>query len=249
MLLAIGSSHLTAFLTGYHKYRQSHGEPFSLQAVRLASQRYKDLRGSDPSALHDAMRHDIATILRAHNVRGVVSCIGGAVHNVIGLVNDPRPFDLLLPDATTDDTLPGADVLPYDLVAASMRHHMSGHIVLMRILRESVGDRPIFQLSPPQPIADAAEVRARPASFAEAIAERGVAPASLRWKLWRAACLVLAEECAPLAIRLLDVPAGSRDAAGFLREDCRGNDPTHGNDLFGLLQVEQLVHEFGGVPA
>jgi hypothetical protein len=222
-----------------------------LQRLQLQKPVYKPylrMRG-DQVTYNETLRRDLAAAIAAEGVSEIVCCIGGGVHTVVGLVQDPRPFDLLLPGATVDNTVPGTDLLPYDLVAASLRDRSRQHDQLLRLVKQLAGDRPVWQLCPPPPLARDELLLSRPAGFADELNERGLAPSSLRWKLWRTSCDVLKEVCAEVGITCLDVPQESLDHDGFLREDLWGQDPTHGNEHYGVLVIEQLISEVIGVPA
>jgi hypothetical protein len=248
MLLAIGSSHLTALAAGYKEYCGRHSVPFPMQRLQLQNPAYKPFtRMQDRVVIYnEKLRQDIAAAIATPGVRQIVCCIGGAAHNVVGLVNDPRPFDVLLPGATVDDTVADAEVLPYDVVAETVRHRTKMHIDVLRLVKTLADDLPVCQLCPPPPVAREALVLSRPSSFASELEERGLAPASLRWKLWRTYCNMMADVCAELGVTCLDAPDECLDPAGFLREELWGDDPTHANAEYGILVIEQLMAAFAG---
>ncbi len=251
MLLAIGSSHLTALLSGFKLYCRENPAPFELQHLQLQKPVYKPFlrRQGDEIVYNSRLRQDLAAAIAADGVERIVCCIGGAVHTVVGLVNHPRPFDLLLPGSTVDDTAAGADIIAYDLVAASIRRRAAMQVHLLRLVMTLADGLPVVQLCPPPPVARDDLILGSPSGFAAALAEHGEPPAPLRLKLWRTYCNVLAEMCDELGAPCLAAPSRCLDPAGFLREEFWGADPTHANAQYGALVVEQLLHSMAGVPA
>lgn len=244
-VLAIGSSHLTAIARGYRDFCSRHPAPFELASLQLQKPDYRPFSSvqGKRTVYNQNLLEDVRAALADAAIRHVVCAIGGNAHNEIGLVNDPRPFDLLLPGATVDDIRTGAEALPYDVVAASIRQNNTQFLSVLQLVKSLAGDRPVLQLCPPPPIENGELILSRPASFREALERDGISPARLRWKLWRTYCNVLAESCAELGIACLEPPEASIDHAGFLREDLWGSDPTHANQEYGALVIEQLAEK------
>ena len=72
-----------------------------------------------------------------------------------------------------------------------------------------------------------------------AIAELGVAPAGLRFRLWRLASRLFRTEVERLGCLFLAVPAEVKDEEGFLLPELAA-DATHGNAAYADLLIEAL---------
>ncbi len=133
-----------------------------------------------------------------------------------------------------------AEILPARLVRATLLRAHGCAVQLLTALRERVTG-PLIHIEPPPPVPSADHIRAYPGVFAGKIAELGVSPASLRYKLWRLHSAILAELCGKLGIALLPAPADTQDAQGMLAEDCWNPDPTHANAVYGGRVLRDLA--------
>ena len=172
--------------------------------------------------------------------QAVVSCIGGNDHAVFGLLNHPRPFDFVLAGAPDLPLAAGAEILPARLVRATLRARMGVSVQLLTALRHRVPGA-LIHLEPPPPVPSADHIRAHPGVFAGKMAEHGIAPASLRYKLWRLHSAILSDLCRDLGVTLLPVPADTQDADGMLAADAWNPDPTHANAWYGARVLRDLA--------
>lgn len=185
-------------------------------------------------ALADAVREQIT---RHHAL--LVSAAGGNVHMVLGLMRHPRPFDYRLSGEPSPPLDPAAELLPESLVEATLAFEMARDLDRLRALA-ALGI-PLVHLESPPPVASEAFIAdAADAWFRDnGIAHRGVAPAGLRYRLWRLASRIVRRETERLGQRFLPVPARALDEAGFLRLPLAA-DATHGNARYGALLIEAL---------
>ena len=77
--------------------------------------------------------------------------------------------------------------------------------------------------------------------FKGLIAERGVSPALLRFKLWRLHSGLYREACAALGVEFLPVPLEMQDVEGMLVPQAWNPDPTHVNALYGQHVLARLM--------
>ena len=84
-------------------------------------------------------------------------------------------------------------------------------------------------------------VRAFPGLGHELVQTYGVAPASLRHKLWRLHSHLVAEDCHAAGIEFVPAPPGAQDGRGYLAEAAYGDDSTHCNTWYGRRVIEQIV--------
>ena len=250
-VLAIGSSHLVAILAAYKRLQEIGAAPFRLVAIQANEERFRGgpTRMVDGFAINVALAAEVERLSREIRPDHVLASLGGNVHNAVGLVNHPQPFDFLLPESPDEPLHPAAEAIPYALVVATVRARNQHFAAMTRAAHALTGKLPMHQLCSPPPIGDEAHIRAHPGFFGERIEEHGVAPARLRYKLWRAYRAALIAVSDELGIGFLDVPEASMDEHGYLRSDLFGSDPTHGNGRYGRLVLEQVAKLGRSIPA
>jgi hypothetical protein len=186
-------------------------------------------------ALADAIREQID-----RHAPLVASASGGNVHNGFALIRHPRPYDFLLSDEDGPPLDPDAEPVTEALVRAALEAGLERDRVRLREIRRIAGEG-VIQLESPPPLADGTIIAAQADAYFRnrGIAELGVAPAGLRYKIWRLHSRIVAGYCADLGLRFLPAPAGTRDARGFLRPEFAG-DATHGNQDYGEAVIRAL---------
>src|SRR5439155_25855688 len=100
---------------------------------------------------------------------------------------------------------------------------------------------PLIHLESPPPIPSEKHIRAYPSFYEAKIGQRGVAPAVLRYKLWRLHSSLVQEYCRALDITFLPVPPEVQDEERMLCERAWTDDPTHGNAYYGRCVFRQLA--------
>jgi hypothetical protein len=174
-------------------------------------------------------------------LRLVVSTFGGNDHNALGLVNYPgRSFDFVLPEAPDLPLEPNAEVLPVSLIEATLRRRLRPALRLMRLLRQETA-LPIIHLESPPPIPSEEYIRNHPYGFEDLIAEHGVAPATLRYKLWRLHSSIVRDARDELRIRFVPAPRAMQDLDGMLVPDAWSGDPSHANEVYGERLFRQTL--------
>lgn len=241
-LLCVGHSHLRCVreavdgLSANLRHAGIEIDTLVLQQPRMNP----DLTPADPDAEWLTADQQQALLVRARGVDEVLLSVGGNAHIVFGLVEQAEPFDFAQPAAS--GPLPGRRPLPHSLVRAALA--ASGlyrrHGALRRRLR-SLLLGPLAQLESPPPARDDAHIRRHPGFYRELIAERGVAPATLRHKLWRLHSTLVAEDCRAEGIGFIAAPAIAQDGAGYLAASALAEDPTHANAWYGRRLIEQMV--------
>ena len=252
-VLAFGQSHLAALIAGYASLRDK--KRIECTFLALTAEELK------PSLAVGRLDDRIPTAIEAEDPDAVMLAIAGNEHNILGIVNHPRRFDLVLPEAPDLMLDEQAEILPVGLVAASFRTHLENFAFpLLRHIRSAVS-APLYALEAPPPIASgeyiASQVEAkmrkqenRGASpsvlqkkmqFFDALQERGVGRPLLRYKLWRVQSSLLKELCTVLGIKFVPAPVGAQDAEGLLSEPYWGGDATHANAAYGQLVLDDIA--------
>ncbi len=234
----MGRSHLTALWYAWHNQAEAGGPPATPYAhapllrpgqrmdfLQLESTRYEPLFTPEGD-FHPA----VAGAIAASQAEVLVSVLGGNDHSMIGVAAHRPAFDFVLPEEP-DLPLGGqAQLVPAKMLRAELARRIAPHIRALERLRTAAG-RVVHVESPP-PLPEE-HIRRHPAPFADDIAALGVAPALLRYKLWRLHSSLYREACTRLGIDFLPSPPAMRDAAGMMLPFGCHPDATHGNAIYG----------------
>lgn len=168
----------------------------------------------------------------------VLSALGGAVHNMIGLVRHPIPFDVILPD---DENIPideDAVLIPYRILRAAVAHHLQEYLDMIGLVQAAAQGRVFHILAPPPPRDEerlAADVRW---SYFEGLT-REISPAPLRLKLWKIAAALTIAYCSKRGIGIVPPPPSCADEHGYLLSHHYA-DAMHANQEYGALVLDQV---------
>lgn len=239
-ILVIGQSHVAAIRAAAKVRREADPDRPRTRVIHTLEPQYApELAGEGEDAaftpaLVDAIRDQLAR----HDPL-LVSASGGNVHNRFGLIRHPRPYDFLLSGEEAPPLDPEAEPVTEALIRAALEEGLARDRVRLREIGR-IG-RAFIQLESPPPVADGNYIaREADAYFKDrAIAELGVAPRALRYKIWRLHSRIVARYCAELGARFLPVPRETQDEEGFLRPEFAG-DATHGNQAYGEAVIRAL---------
>lgn len=163
-------------------------------------------------------------------------CLGGTEYNLLGLIESAEPFDFM---ADADDSvLPGRKTVPNGLVRAALVSRMRSALGRMADVRAQY-DCPFICVAPPPPFAVLDDTANLPRAFVPHL-ESGIAPASIRRKLYAVQVALLEAHCRNEGIGFMAAPAEALDSDGYLRREYWNNDPTHGNALYGQAVIGQM---------
>ncbi len=171
----------------------------------------------------------------------LILSFGGTEHNIIGLFEAEPKFDFLWPpfdDFDMDRTL-----IPAAAVEEMIGLRLRGGLKRALRVRE-LFDCPAYVLAPPPPFL-AIDARAvLPKAFLPLL-EAGIAPASIRRKLYAVQCAMMKALYAEHGITFIEVPREASDKDGFLLRQYWSSDPTHGNRRYGRMLIQHLSSELG----
>ncbi len=242
--LILGHSHLAALQIAHSRgLAGTFPSAATLAPTFVYIGRAKDAP-ADPVPSPGQLPAAAATALDEFAGPAVVSCIAGNDHTVFGLLNHPRPFDFVLASEPDLPLSAGAEILPARLVHSTLRARMGSALQLLTALRARVSGT-LIHLEPPPPVPSAVHIRAHPGVFAGKMAELGISPAVLRYKLWRLHSAILADLCRDLGVTLLPVPRDTQDAHGMLAQEGWNPDPTHANAWYGARVLRDLAAHLG----
>jgi hypothetical protein len=245
--LFVGQSHVGAIRAAHQMRRASERKFKRTRGIHTFEERYRpEIEDADDPAtarFGPGLCAELEQEIALYNPR-IASMIGGNAHNALALVRHPRGYDFRLPGgAQGPEPEEGAEPIPFALMRAALAGHIRVDLLRLRLLRDVIG--PFIHVESPPPLRDDAFIRAHAdAHFrtSTAIDTLGVAPAGLRWRMWRLNSLLFREAVEALGGRFLPVPPAALDTDGFLRPDLAA-DATHGNADYGhiiITAVEEL---------
>jgi hypothetical protein len=240
-IFVIGQSHVAAIRSAAKTRREADPDRPRTRVIHTMEERYApELVGEGDGmrfslALEEAIRDQIA---RHDPVRASVS--GGNVHNGFALIRHPRPFDFQLSAEAGLPFDPAAEPITEAMMRAALESALDRDRARLREIARIMGPG-VIQIESPPPLADDGRIAALADGYfrERGIATLGVAPAPLRYKMWRLHSRIVADTCTELGLRYLPVPPETQDERGFLLPELAG-DATHGNEAYGEAIIRAL---------
>jgi hypothetical protein len=232
-------------------------DPASWRAFTFGCLRFRDFDGSERDkalGVGSAFLPALARELRDPETALMFCSVGGGEHVTVGLINSPRKFDIIVPDAEADAVVlrlqaaaPAADsreIIPYDVMKQNFRWRVGGIVPLFRTVR-ALSPHPLYCISPPPPIRDPAQMELTAnayADFRKAMDAYGLNDPCIYYKTWLIHKIVMQEYCRECGVGFIDPPAQAVGADGFLRaEFFLPADPMHANRHYGALVIDQVT--------
>jgi hypothetical protein len=240
--IAFGHSHIVAVAKGAYDYHASElpADAPRVQGhfVYLYDPAYNPVLQGPPEA------RGLNPKLSGHLVERpwdfVVLVCGGNEHNVLGIVRNKRPFDFVLSSAPDLALQPGYELVPEALIREVLKNFMAESLQTMQAFRAATR-LPIMQLEPPPPLPNH-RVLAYPRELARArLFRQRIAPALVRYKLWRLESEIFARFCTQAGIAYLRAPQSMIGENGMLAEEAWGSDATHASARYGLEVVKHTT--------
>jgi hypothetical protein len=167
------------------------------------------------------------------------SVVSGNDNHVLGMLQNERPFDFILPCEPHLPFEKRAELICYDAIEATLRNRIESWLPFLVVLKK-MGKR-VIQIEAPPPIGDDAVVAARLDPFFRTLSDAPkIAPRILRYKFWRALSNATRGACAENGIEYLPVPANMQDKCGFLSETGWYTDATHGSPAYSEAVLHRL---------
>jgi len=210
--------------------------------INFLSPRYDQTLGYDgPRRRYDPrILADVADAITRSSPDFMLITLGGSEHFYHGAVNNPRPFQFILPDEPMSDCHPGAELVPYDLAREQFRVDLSGVLYILPQIRV-LTPAPMLYLSPPPPVGPSHLIAAHmPPMWRTEAQMLGVPEPPLRYRLWQLFTDLADELCRDADIDFLPVPPLSIDKGGFLEERYR-KDSLHANEEYGQLVLSEAL--------
>jgi hypothetical protein len=182
--------------------------------------------------------YELSEFVEQHPSGHIAMMIGGSTHFAISAVNNPRPFDFIVPgyeDLTLNSKL---EVIPYDLIESifiTEEKQLLEPLVFCRKLTTLT-----TCLTAPPPVRHEQRiVEHMPEWWKKDAEQRGVPNEAFRLKIWLAYTNAVKIICDKHDIELIYPPKQTCDDDGFLKEEFSG-DALHGNEKYGWSVLELL---------
>jgi hypothetical protein len=247
--LAIGHSHLTAV---HHAYKQRKAGPEGASSIQFHFLQLlnEEFRPSVITTEGDARINELLEAAISEGIYGlpqkkvVALFLSGNEYHFIGMFNQPRRYDFLLPERPDLPFTPDAEVIPTALIEEKLRRQIRAATQLAPLIKTLVGaDVPVYALESPPPIPDSHYISNGKSIFSDDVEKFGVSPASLRYKLWLLQSRLFKQCLNDAGVMYLRRPATVVDEAGFMLPSGWHPDGVHGSAWFGdslLKQIEDL---------
>jgi hypothetical protein len=244
-VVAFGESHLFPLIWAYEAQKKQGIPPVDFRTINFFDARYQPKKQQIGTEVvyNPVILEDVQALMAERPPNFLVATVGGAEHFILGALNSPRPFDVVIPDRPELPVTPAAEIVPYDMVRSELRRRTLDGMGVKSLIRsvQSLCDRPIYYLCPPPPVSRAEALAAHiPPEWDSLVRKHGIAPAPFRYRLWRVLIDALQEICEELNLHLLGPPPECFDAGGFLKEEFK-LDGYHGNHAYGDLVIAQLA--------
>ena len=231
--LVLGMSHVTAISGGIPESDREKVKFYKLTAndieldVDELERKFGELNSSNDRA----------------DVQGETSLflsILGNTYNVLGLIENPVPFNVHGCSQETGNIERTA--IPKEMMRDHFLSRLNPWIKNIQIICERFAHFQIYMICSPPPGECAEHIKKFPGFFKGSL-DMGIAPAGLRKNLYELQTEIFSDNCKKLGIPIIDPPQQALCEHGFLKEEYRNNDPTHANAKYGALVWEQMKAE------
>ena len=190
-----------------------------------------------PFVVEDGLQR-LAPAVRARLVAPVFSLVGGAVHQDVGLVAHPRPFDFVWPANPGLPLVQGSEIIPFDAIYMVMLARTQPYLDIIGAVRHAV-EGAVFHIESPPTYDREALPENDPGFYHFFGKDAAFSPPWLRYKLWRVHSQIVAQHCAAIGVGFIAHPREAVTPDGFLRADLHGT-PAHANAAYGALVLAQM---------
>lgn len=232
-VLIVGHSHIGC-ISQAHAERGDRVDGLNIEFAPIGSPYY--LPNLDDTG---ALAPNVARIVSAPRFDLIVSCVAGNAHFSLGLVNNPRKYDFVLPQAPDLPLEDGAEIIPYGLIRKHLTEMAHETIPVLPAIC-ATASAPVIHLESPPPV-PAENVRQNAKHFAPLITHYGLSRRERIWRFWRLQAQIMRDICAEQNIPYLPAPDAMKDEHGFLVPAAWRDDPTHAGPAYGHAVLDQLA--------
>ena len=244
-VLLVGYSHLHALMRAYQqRVRQRRDEIFALDSLEFEPHgRHQPTAEQAVGSLvnYQVIQADMERLIDHGKPELIVASLWGNQHFFLSVSRGPRPFDFVLPAEPDRELTEDAEVIPYDLVHGFLKSLCDKADEAPRFFREFTS-LPIVSVAAPPPIEHVLEIAGGTSSAVldARVKEYGLAPAVLRYKLWKVCEQIFRAKAKEQGITFLQVPPETADRRGFRYREYYGQDWIHASPSYGELVLKQV---------
>ena len=241
-LVCIGMSHTHSLQEAYLERQRKGLDTFSLRLFTFGQPPYEHGVGIEGGKVvfNRQFEEDFKAHLEETKPKAVFMYLTGAQHFLMSFINSPRPYDILMPGGNVMDLLPNAEVISYDLMLRNCEA-ASGMIDWLRHMSK-LTDLPIYQIGLPPPVTGDEYLTSQARGDLKNQIERyGIAPESLRSKVWQICLTAVERQCAEFQIKVIRPPLEALDEKQCLLTQYRGHDAVHANAAYGDLLLDRMI--------
>lgn len=236
-VLVIGHSHMVCIHQAF-RAREGRVPGLELEFLSLGDPAVQP-NLAPGGAVHPA----VVPVVTAPRFEAIVSVVGGNAHFSLGLVNNPRRYDFILPEAPDLPLEKGAEVIPYGLMLRHLVGFSHETTPVLAALRALAPDKPFLHLESPPPV-PAENVNRHAKHFAPMIQHYGLSRPERVWRFWRLQSTMMQEICTREGIGWMPVPPSMMDRHQMLVREAWRDDPTHAGPAYGHAVLDQLAAHF-----
>ncbi|WP_289036483.1 hypothetical protein [uncultured Roseibium sp.] len=230
-ILVLGDSHTHAIKTALAGYKTN--PDYSIKVYWILKDKGNAIRGD--------LAYEEALVKISELGENDILALSylGTVHNVMGLVKNPVPYDVMMPGDEGAAPLAGAEIIPYrTLIRFFSEYALSNKKFLA--LRKQARCRVLHMSSPPPKKSEKFILAHLKKYRGHKLSEVGVTPAPIRKRLWDVEYRALETVLRDMSVELVPPPPETLSATGFLSEDYYEQDATHANMKYGSCVLQQL---------
>jgi hypothetical protein len=242
-IILIGDSHVHTVLNGYAVLNGSSTPSYEVYKFGggAADHKYHPMHSTVGGKISWNMDFvsDLVDCVHRNRPLLIAAAWGGNVHYVNGVINYPRPYDFVLPDAPNLPLTAGYEIIPYDLLYR-LFIGPAGHLgSLWELLNERCG-LPIYHLAAPPPVRSADVIASHlPPDWRPQAQALGLTSPHFRYKVWRLTMQLTEASARAAGVQFVWPPDAASDSDGLLLDAYTG-DGIHGNTAYGALVASQL---------
>jgi hypothetical protein len=240
--LAFGNSQIVPYISGHRPAQDAGLVNCDVHGLEFRGDRYDPYVQftDDGVKFHPAVVGDLRAAIEEWRPTNLVIAILGSFHWIAGMINEPRPFDFLVPTLPQHRMSPQAELIPFDLLLRRIHGDLGWQFGLVRLAMEFC-ELPIFVIEAPPPVESFdLMLRSVYGPFKERMEQFGCPSTSFRYKIWWIWTHVAKSYCAELGINFVEGPPETRDANGFLNERYY-LDGVHGTVEYGAVMVGEVA--------
>lgn len=211
--------------------------PYTSPLVNISSSGKDTLNASLASSLYQT------GAFNSQKNRTLVSVLSGNLHSAMGLIQQEKPYDIILPGFEHLPLIEGAEIIPIDVFLSFFRKKYQPFFNFINAAKAETGINEIYWLESPPPIPDEKRILNNlDLWFKNNYPQEAlkIAPVSLRFKLWKTVTMMLEMACAENDYIFVPVPSSVQDIDGNMTPDGWWSDATHGSPWYGEQVLRNL---------